>query len=63
MSIKNIFDTQISTNIKERGLFDYLQGFCRIKKKNQFKAVYVLRAAQVKRTLYEWGWTITMVTY
>ncbi len=25
MSIKNIFNTQISTNIKERVLFDYLQ--------------------------------------
>ncbi len=47
MSIKNIFSTQISTNIKERVLFDYLQGICGILK-NQFKAIYdFLRAAQV----------------
>ncbi len=47
MSIKNIFNTQISTNIKERVLFDYLQGICRILK-NQFKAIYDFsRAAQV----------------
>ncbi len=32
MSIKNIFNSQISTIIKERVLFYYLQGFCTIKK-------------------------------
>ncbi len=32
MSIKNVFKSQISTIIKERVLFDYLQGFCTIKK-------------------------------
>ncbi len=54
-------NTQISTNIKERVLFYYLQGICRIFK-NQFKEIYDW-AAQVKWTLYEWGWTISMVTY
>ncbi len=55
------------TNINEyQGksfLFYYLQSICRICK-NQFKAIYdFLRAAQVKWTPYEWGWTISMVTY
>ncbi len=63
MPIKNIFNTQISMNIKERVLFYYLQGnvICRIFK-NQLKAIYDW-AAQVKWTQYEWGWTISMVTY
>ncbi len=39
MSIKNIFDTQISTNMKEGILFHYLQGICRIFK-NKFKVIY-----------------------
>ncbi len=38
MSIKNIFNTQIWMIIRERVLFDYLQGNCRIKK-NLFKAI------------------------
>ncbi len=61
MSIKNIFNTQISMNTKEIVLYYYLQGICRIFK-NQFKAIYDW-AAQVKWTTYEWGWTISMVTY
>ncbi len=61
MSIKNFFNTQISTNIKEGILFHYLQGICRIKK-NQFKAIYdpFLRGAQVKATPYEWGWIMSI---
>ncbi len=29
MSIQNIFNTQISTNMKEGILFQYLQGICK----------------------------------
>ncbi len=39
MSIKNIFNTQISTSMKEGILFHYLQGLCRIFL-NKFKAIY-----------------------
>ncbi len=39
MSIKNIFNAQISTNTNEIILFHYLQGIWWIFK-NQFKAIY-----------------------
>ncbi len=39
MSIQNIFNTQISTNMKEGILFHYLQGIC----KKTFKAIYSIQ--------------------
>lgn len=43
MPIKNIFNTQILTNMKEGILFNYLHGICRIKMRiriNEFRAIY-----------------------